>query len=264
MTDPIRQTTKTAAPALPRYIPLKVHSSYSLLEGALPIAKLAKLATAYDYPAMALTDTNNMFGALEFSEKLSASGIQPIAGISVAVDFGADANDDPVMPHASPRGNHVHDPRADGLVTLLAMNEDGYASLMKIASRAFLGPVEGKPPHVGFDTLVAHAAGIIALSGGPDGRLIARCAMVNVKLQQLAWRLCEIFTQTGCTSSYNVTARLVSAMSSRSLSRWPMLMHCHWWPQTKSTLPLPVTTKRTMHSYASRKGVTLSKTTAAG
>ncbi|MCB1527590.1 MAG: DNA polymerase III subunit alpha [Hyphomicrobiaceae bacterium] len=190
MTDPIRQTTKTAAPALPRYIPLKVHSSYSLLEGALPIAKLAKLATAYDYPAMALTDTNNMFGALEFSEKLSASGIQPIAGISVAVDFGADANDDPVMPHASPRGNHVHDPRADGLVTLLAMNEDGYASLMKIASRAFLGPVEGKPPHVGFDTLVAHAAGIIALSGGPDGPIDR--ALRNGQREAAATRLAAL------------------------------------------------------------------------
>jgi DNA polymerase-3 subunit alpha len=57
---------------------LHVHSSYSLLEGALTIGKLAELAKADRQPALALTDTDNMFGALEFSNKLGSSGIQPI------------------------------------------------------------------------------------------------------------------------------------------------------------------------------------------
>jgi DNA polymerase-3 subunit alpha len=64
------------------FVHLHVHSSYSLLEGALKIAQLAKLAAADKQPALALTDTNNLFGALEFSEKLAGSGIQPIAGVS--------------------------------------------------------------------------------------------------------------------------------------------------------------------------------------
>src|ERR687884_225603 len=59
------------------FVHLHVHSSYSLLEGALKIAELAKLAAADRQPALALTDTNNLFGALEFSEKLAALGIQP-------------------------------------------------------------------------------------------------------------------------------------------------------------------------------------------
>ena len=167
MTDPIRYDA--ALPALPRYIPLKVHSAYSLLEGALPIGKLAKLAEANGYPALALTDTNNMFGALEFSEKLSGSGIQPIAGIALAVDFGGRAKDDNALPQASPRGGPGRDARCDGLLTLLAMNEDGYASLMKLASRAFLGPAENESPHVAFEDVARHAAGVIALTGGPDG-----------------------------------------------------------------------------------------------
>ena len=70
------------------FVHLHVHSSYSLLEGALTIAALAKLATADDMPALALTDTNNLFGALEFSEKLAGAGIQPVVGIQLAVDFG--------------------------------------------------------------------------------------------------------------------------------------------------------------------------------
>ena len=67
-------------PSGPRFIHLKVHSAYSLLEGALPIEKLAKLAAAMHFPAIGLTDTNNLFGALEFSEKLWHAGVQPIAG----------------------------------------------------------------------------------------------------------------------------------------------------------------------------------------
>ena len=53
------------------FVHLHVHSAYSLLEGALPIARLAELAKADQQPALALTDTDNMFGALEFSEKLA-------------------------------------------------------------------------------------------------------------------------------------------------------------------------------------------------
>src|SRR6201999_4609161 len=71
----------------PGFVHLHVHSSYSLLEGALPIARLAELAKADKQPALALTDTDNMFGGLEFSEKLAGYGIQPIVGCALAVDF---------------------------------------------------------------------------------------------------------------------------------------------------------------------------------
>ena len=72
----------------PGFVHLHVHSSYSLLEGALTIGKLAELAKADRQPALALTDTDNMFGALEFSDKLAGSGIQPIIGCALSVDFG--------------------------------------------------------------------------------------------------------------------------------------------------------------------------------
>ena len=66
------------------FVHLHVHSSFSLLEGALTIARLAELAKADHQPALALTDTDNMFGALEFSEKLAGSGIQPLIGCALA------------------------------------------------------------------------------------------------------------------------------------------------------------------------------------
>ena len=72
---------------MPGFVHLHVHSSYSLLEGALTIARLCELAKADRQPALALTDTDNMFGALEFSDKMAAAGIQPIVGCTLAVDF---------------------------------------------------------------------------------------------------------------------------------------------------------------------------------
>ena len=75
-------------PRGPLFVHLKVHSAYSLLEGALQISSLAKLAGVLRMPAVGLTDTNNMFGVLEFSDKLAAAGIQPIAGCALQTDFG--------------------------------------------------------------------------------------------------------------------------------------------------------------------------------
>ena len=70
------------------FVHLHLHTSFSLREGALTIANLIKFAKADDQPALAITDTNNLFGALEFSEKVSKEGIQPIIGCQLTVDFG--------------------------------------------------------------------------------------------------------------------------------------------------------------------------------
>ena len=72
----------------PGFVHLHVHTSFSLREGALTIAKLTKLAAADAMPALAITDTNNLFGALEFSEKVAKAGLQPIIGIQLDIGFG--------------------------------------------------------------------------------------------------------------------------------------------------------------------------------
>jgi DNA polymerase-3 subunit alpha len=143
----------------PGFVHLHVHSSYSLLEGALTVSKLAEFAKADRQPALALTDTDNMFGALEFSEKVAGYGIQPIVGCAIAVDFG---DQEP------PRHGHVlRYPR----VVLLASNEDGYRNLMRLTSRAFMDTPSGEPAHVKFAMLEAMRDGLIALTGGPSGPL---------------------------------------------------------------------------------------------
>ena len=74
------------------FVHLRIHTAYSLLEGAIPLARLSELAKADKQAALALTDTDNMFGALEFSEKLAGYGIQPIIGCALAIDFADTEN----------------------------------------------------------------------------------------------------------------------------------------------------------------------------
>src|SRR5689334_9495796 len=146
-------------PAEPAFVHLHVHSSYSLLEGALTIARLAELAKSDRQPALALTDTDNMFGALEFSEKLAASGIQPIVGVALAIDFGDVEN----------RNAESNWPR----LVLLAADETGYRSLMRLCSRAYLETAPQERPHIKLSWLDDANRGLIALSGGPNGPLDA-------------------------------------------------------------------------------------------
>jgi DNA polymerase-3 subunit alpha len=145
----------------PGFVHLHLHSSFSLLEGALPIARLAELAKADRQPALALTDTGNLFGALEFSEKMAAIGIQPIIGCALAVDFADEA---PVR-----NGAGVHKAMTLPRLVLLAASESGYRNLMALVSRSFLGVAEAEASHVKIDWLAERGEGLIALTGGPDG-----------------------------------------------------------------------------------------------
>src|SRR6185312_9357338 len=118
------------------FVHLHVHSSFSLLEGALTIARLAELAKADKQPALALTDTNNMFGALEFSEKLAGSGIQPIVGCALGIDFS----------DADQGVRAVNTTQDRPRIVLLAATEAGYRSLMRLGSRAFLETPPNETP----------------------------------------------------------------------------------------------------------------------
>src|ERR1700684_4349113 len=140
------------------FVHLHVHSAYSLLKGSIKIAQLGELAKADRQPALALTDTDNMFGALEFSDKMAGYGIQPIIGCELAVDFG---DQDPNARNALAA--------APARIVLLAARERGYRSLMRLNSRAFLETPVHQAPHIKFEWLEADAEDLIALTGGPEG-----------------------------------------------------------------------------------------------
>ncbi|MEM6305578.1 MAG: DNA polymerase III subunit alpha [Pseudomonadota bacterium] len=138
----------------PRFIHLRTHSEYSLLEGALRLKKLPGMCREAGMPALALTDTNNMFAALEFSVAMAGAGVQPILGCQVDVAYADQAPGEK--------------PRPPAPVVLLAQSEAGYENLMELNSCLYVDQ-GGALPSVSLAELEAHAAGVICLTGGADG-----------------------------------------------------------------------------------------------
>ncbi len=142
------------------FVHLHTHSAYSLLEGALPLATLVELALSDKQPALAVTDRNNLFGALEFSEKAAAAGIQPILGCKLAVDF-EDGFGQP------PRSGISDFP----YLVLIATSETGFANLTKLVSMAHLDAGERDAPHVTFSKIRELSIDLICLTGSGEGPL---------------------------------------------------------------------------------------------
>ena len=135
------------------FVHLRVHSSYSLSEGAIKADKIAALAKDAAMPAVAIADSGNLFGALEFSQACAGRGVQPIIGCQVAI-----ARED--NPRLAP------DP-----VVLLAKDAEGFANLQRLSSAGFLETEPGLKPQLPFARIAAHAAGLLLLTGGTQGPL---------------------------------------------------------------------------------------------
>ena len=145
------------------FVHLHVHSAYSLAEGAIKADKLAALAAAAGMPAVALTDTANMFGALEFSGACAGKGVQPIVGCQLFLTRAA-ADERPDIARLLP------DP-----IVALAMDAQGLENVQRLSSHGFLRDDPSGKPTVTLDLLQSHAAGVTLLTGGtagPIGRLL--------------------------------------------------------------------------------------------
>jgi DNA polymerase-3 subunit alpha len=141
------------------FIHLRVHSAYSLSEGAIKLKDLIRLCQENAMPAVGVADSGNLFGALEFSLAAAPAGVQPIIGCQLQITR-VDAEQMPGMKRPEPEP-----------LVLLAMNESGYRNLMTLSSRAYLETDSGETPQVTLETLEELSAGIIALTGGPKGAL---------------------------------------------------------------------------------------------
>src|SRR5271170_2624609 len=102
----------------PSFIHLRVHSAYSLLEGAIHVKDLVKWCKAQPMPAVALTDSGNLFGALEFSLAAMEAGIQPIIGCTLFI-----------KPEQADQNRHATPLKPDQLLAY-AQNEMGWRNLL--------------------------------------------------------------------------------------------------------------------------------------
>ena len=137
------------------YIPLRVFSSFTMLEGAMEPKAIAKHAKKLGFPAVALADRNGLYASMPFGDACLAEGVQPIVGAMLAVARPGDIG---------PAGT------IDWLA-LLAQDEVGYDNLCRLVSAAHLDRPIHEEPHVPFDALEGRAEGLICLTAGREGAI---------------------------------------------------------------------------------------------
>lgn len=138
------------------FVPLRVFSSYTMLEGAIEPKAIAKRARELGFPAVGVSDRNGLYAAMPFSDACKKSGVQPIVGTLLAVKRPELAEGAPV---------------AIDWLALYAQNEAGYLNLCNLVSAAHLDrPIE-EDAHVPLDALEGRTEGLICLTAGAEGAL---------------------------------------------------------------------------------------------
>ncbi len=133
------------------FVPLRILSSYSMLEGAIDPKAIAKLADERGFPAIAICDRNGLYGAVAFASACFDKGVQPIIGTLLGVNRG--------------EGGPVD------YLPLYAQDETGWNNLCHLVSRAHLDRPLHEEPHVRLTDLAGHTDGLIALTGAGEGAL---------------------------------------------------------------------------------------------
>ncbi len=169
------------------FIPLRNHTTYSLCKGAITIPDLIQQASSYKMPAIGIADSGNLFAALEFSSACKKSGIQPILGCEILVNF--DERDQKNLSNLDVENSLTKLP-------LIARNDEGYKNLMYLVSHSFLHRKSGLSPHISFEILKEKSAGLVALSGGCEG-IIGKLLLEDQgkKLTELLAELTKNFPQ---------------------------------------------------------------------
>lgn len=152
------------------FIHLRIHSAYSLLEGAIKIKDLIKHLKKEEIPAVAITDSSNLFGVMEFSLEAALAGIQPLIGCQVRLQYRQKYQQENTLSSKSlPAEEKIF---YDELI-LLVQNEKGYENLSRLISQAYLAKDPDQPSHITLEDLQEDniTEGLIALTGGIKGTL---------------------------------------------------------------------------------------------
>ncbi|MBT7461283.1 MAG: PHP domain-containing protein, partial [Waddliaceae bacterium] len=146
------------------WVPLHVHSQYSILDATASVKRIAEKAAALEMPAVAITDHGNMFGAVDFFKACSSKGVKPIIGCEVYVATTSRHEKQRI----AGKKNAYH-------LVLLAKNQEGYHNICKLSS---IGHLEGfyYVPRVDKEALEQYSEGVICLSGCLSGRVTALAA----------------------------------------------------------------------------------------
>ncbi len=225
---------ETSGPkAGPGFVHLRVHSAYSLLEGALPLKKILSIAAADEQPAIAITDTNNLFVALEFAQKAIYDGIQPIIGCQMSIDMQDATEND------RRSGVQASLTKLPSLI-LLASTEAGYDRLMELVSRAYLDGEGNQAARIRLSWLEEGTEGLIALTGASTGP-----STWPSRKDTRLWQSSGFWHCRSCFRSVFISScsgrKAIAVGTSRRWSIWPIGMICRWLRPTKPSFLLAKT-----------------------
>lgn len=144
----------------PEFIHLRVHTAYSLLEGAIKVEKLAHLTAEAGIPAVAMTDSGNIYGAMALAKACVSEGVQPILGCQLLVK--SPCFDTGILQTEKPTYDKV---------VVLVQNETGYRNLLLMFTPYYMGADKQITPHLTFDELLERTEGLLLLTGGAEGIL---------------------------------------------------------------------------------------------
>ena len=158
-----------------QFVPLRIFSSYTMLEGAIEPKDIATKAREHGFPAAAICDRNGLYGAMPFGDAAKKAGVQPIVGAMLAV-------------------SRPDRPQMLDWLALYAQDERGYDNLCALVSAAHLARPVDEDAHVDFERLARHADGLICLTAGTEGALARMLAdRQQAAADAYADRLCELF-----------------------------------------------------------------------
>jgi DNA polymerase-3 subunit alpha len=181
------------------FVPLRVFSSYTMLDGAIDPKAIAKTAEKRGFPAIAITDRNGLYGSAAFAKACKDAGVQPVVGTMLAVAR-------PQREGASAPGFGPQAPTIDWLA-IYAQDERGYDNICHLVSRAHLDRPLEYAPHVLLGDLEGHTDGLICLTAAGEGRSCA-CSRANSRARRKAtstrFRRCS---PTGSTSNWHAGAK---------------------------------------------------------
>mgnify|MGYP001152293144 CR=1 FL=1 len=159
-----------------KFIHLRNHTEYSLCSGAIRIKQLVKIAKENKIPALSITDSNNMFGALEFSIMCSGAGIQPIIGCELIIDANPLLTNSIIQSKDKLEENFCK-------IIVIAKTDEGFLNLMSLLSQSYLRRQDKITPHIDLKTFSEKNEGIIVLSGGSSG--VLGKAILNEKIDKI-------------------------------------------------------------------------------
>ena len=144
----------------PDFIHLRVHTAYSLLEGAIKVEKLTKWAAENNMPAIGMADSGNIYGAMALAKEAAAKGVQPILGCQLLIK----------SPEREKNAFKVEKPTYDKVVVIV-QSEQGYQNLLLHFTPYYMGADKQAQPHLTLDELMENTEGLILLTGGSEGVL---------------------------------------------------------------------------------------------